>query len=80
MKIPRDLTGADLIKLLSKYNYQVTRQSGSHVRLTTQLNGEHHITVPNHSPIKIGTLSAILNELAIHFRKTKDELMHEIFG
>jgi predicted RNA binding protein YcfA (HicA-like mRNA interferase family) len=80
MKIPRDLTGDGLIKLLSKYNYKVTRQSGSHIRLTTQLNGEHHITIPNHSPIKIGTLSAIINEIAIHFRKTKDELMHELFG
>jgi predicted RNA binding protein YcfA (HicA-like mRNA interferase family) len=59
MKIPRDLSGDDLVKLLKRYGYLPTRQSGSHIRLTSNQNGEHHITIPNHSPIKVGTLSAI---------------------
>ena len=46
MRIPRDLSGEDLIKLLTKFGYQVTRQQGSHVRLTTQMEGEHHLTIP----------------------------------
>ena len=80
MRIPRDLSGNDLLKLLKKYGYQNTRQTGSHIRLTTQQNGEHHITIPNHSPIKTGTLSSILSEVAIHLGRTKDELMQEMFG
>lgn len=80
MKIPRDLSGNDLVKILKKYGYLPTRQTGSHVRLTTNENGEHHITIPNHSPIKIGTLSAILSDVAEHLGKTKDELMRELFG
>jgi predicted RNA binding protein YcfA (HicA-like mRNA interferase family) len=80
MKIPRDLSGNELIKLLKKYSYEVTRQSGSHIRLTTRMNGEHHITVPNHSPIKIGTLSAVLAELAEHTGKTKDQIMRDNFS
>ena len=80
MKIPRDLSGQDLIKYLKPYGYIVTRQSGSHLRLTTNLNGQHHITIPNHDPLKIGTLSAIIADIAEHFTKTKDQLLQEIFG
>jgi predicted RNA binding protein YcfA (HicA-like mRNA interferase family) len=79
MKIPRDLTGQELVKALKPYGYVVTRQSGSHIRLTTQRNGEHHITIPNHSPLKLGTLSAIIANIAQHMEKTKEELMKELF-
>ncbi len=79
MKMPRDISARDLIKLLKHYGYIVTRQSGSHIRLTTTENGEHHITIPDHSPIKIGTLSAILTDIAAHFNKSKDDLVAEMF-
>ena len=36
MKIPRDLSGSELIKRLKKLGYTPTRQSGSHIRLTTK--------------------------------------------
>ena len=36
MRLPRDLSGAGLIKGLRKLGYAPTRQTGSHVRLTTQ--------------------------------------------
>jgi len=80
MKIPRDLSGNDLIKLLRKYGFEPTRKSGSHIRLTTQKEGEYHITIPNHSPLKIGTLSAILSDVAAHLKMTKDELAQDLFG
>jgi hypothetical protein len=47
--------------------------------LTTQENGEHHITIPNHSPIKIGTLSAILRDIENHFNFTRDECLAQLF-
>lgn len=77
-KLPRDLTGSELVKMLKPLGYTVTRQLGSHTRLTTQENGEHYITVPNHSPLKIGTLSAILKEIAGHFVITKEALIEKI--
>jgi predicted RNA binding protein YcfA (HicA-like mRNA interferase family) len=79
MKIPRNLTGKDLIRSLKKLGYLPTRQSGSHIRLSTMVNGEHHITIPNHSPLKIGTLSAILNDIAMHHGLSKAELINLIF-
>ena len=43
MKLPRDISGRELIVALNKLGYEVTRLSGSHVRLTTERNGTHHI-------------------------------------
>jgi len=51
MKLPRALSGADLIKALQKLGYVATRQKGSHIRITTQQNGEHYVTVPDHHPL-----------------------------
>jgi predicted RNA binding protein YcfA (HicA-like mRNA interferase family) len=79
MKIPRDLSAEQLIKLLKKYGYSATRQTGSHIRLTSQIKGEHHLTIPNHSPLKLGTLTAIVLEVATYLGKTKNELMDELF-
>ena len=78
-KIPRSLSGQKLVKYLSKFGYTISRQLGSHIRLTTEKNGVHHITIPDHSPIKIGTLSNILKEIASHLKVTKEELIDELF-
>lgn len=76
MKTPRNLSSQDLIKILAKHGYQVTRQKGSHIRLTeTSDKGEHHITVPNHDPLKLGTLSSILNDVATHLGIDKNDLL-----
>jgi predicted RNA binding protein YcfA (HicA-like mRNA interferase family) len=79
MRIPRDLTGKDLIKALVKLGYEVTRQSGSHIRLSTSRNGTHHITIPDHRPIKVGTLSGILGDIAAHHQMTREELLNLLF-
>jgi len=80
MKLPRNLSAADLIKALGTLGYTVTRRKGSHIRLTTQQEGEHHVTVPNHNPLRVGTLSGILRAVAEHFGITRDELAEQLFG
>ena len=80
MRLPRDLSGPTLAKALLKLGYEPTRQTGSHIRLTTQQNGEHHITVPAHNPLKIGTLNAILQAVAQHFELTRDALLKLLFS
>lgn len=75
MRLPRDLSGAGLIKGLRKLGYAPTRQTGSHVRLTTQRDSEHHVTVPLHDPLRAGTLAAILTEISGHHRLDRDELI-----
>lgn len=80
MRLPRDLSGRELAQALSQVGYAVTRQTGSHMRLTTNENGEHHITIPDHNPLRIGTLSAILNDVADHFDLPRDELLERLFA
>lgn len=80
MKLPRDLSGPDLVRALARLGYAPTHQRGSHVRLTTTQGGEHHLTVPAHDPLKVGTLNAILRDVAEHFGLTRDEVLERLFG
>lgn len=79
MKLPRNLSGDDLVKALVKLGYAVVRQTGSHMRLTTTEHGEHHVTIPKHYSLRVGTLSAILAEVADHFELTREELVDLLF-
>ena len=79
MKIPRDLDGKDLIRALRNLGYEQTRQSGSHLRLTRySFQNEHHVTVPLHSPLRVGTLNAILGDVATQLGVSKDEVVRRI--
>ncbi|WP_448509325.1 type II toxin-antitoxin system HicA family toxin [Immundisolibacter sp.] len=80
MRIPRDLSGADLVKRLGRLGYEVTRQSGSHIRLTSRVRGEHNLTIPNHDPLRIGTLAAILDGVAAHHGMARDALLQRLLG
>lgn len=80
MRLPRDLSGADLVKRLERLGYHVTRQSGSHMRLSSTAHGEHHITVPRHDPLRIGTLAAVLDAVAVHHGLSRDALLERLFN
>jgi len=80
VKLPRDITAAELIQRLKHHGYQITRQTGSHIRLTTIKEGEHHISVPKHKPLKVGTLSSIVTEVASHLKTNRETLSKELFG
>jgi predicted RNA binding protein YcfA (HicA-like mRNA interferase family) len=78
VKLPRDVSGLALIKALRKLGYASPRQKGSHIRITTQENGEHHEVIPNHNPIKVGTLHGIRRSIAAHHQLTMDELLERL--
>ena len=62
MRLPRDISGEQLSGLLHRYGYEVTRQTGSHIRLTSTTKGkEHHITIPAHKQLSADFLGATLN-------------------
>ncbi len=79
MRLPRGLTGEDLARALRNLGYEVTRQTGSHLRLTTQMQGEHHVTIPRHDPLRVGTLSAILVDLTRHHELSREDLLRILF-
>jgi len=80
MKLPRDMGGEELAALLGRYGYKITRQTGSHMRLTSTSKGfEHHITIPRHKPLRVGTLSNIVNEIADYLEIERQKLAEELF-
>ena len=59
--------------------YELVRQEGSHIRLSTKLNGEHHVTIPNHKPLKTGTLvRGVLKPVAAHHGLTVEQLLEKL--
>ena len=77
MKTPRNLSAQELIKILGKYGYEISRQKGSHIRLVKHSEkGTHHVTVPNHNPIKLGTLSSIIADVADNLGINKEEFFN----
>jgi len=80
VKLPRDLSGRALARQLETFGYSVTRQVGSHLRLTTAVHGEHHLTIPDHPSLRVGTLAAILGEVANHFQLDRAEVVRRLFG
>ena len=80
MRLPRDLSGHELIHLLRRYGYAPTRQVGSHIRFQSTLRGyEHHVTVPNHDALRLGTLSTILSDVADYLNMERSKLEQELF-
>lgn len=78
MRLPRDVNPDDLVRALGMLGYQPTRQSGSHIRVTTEANGQHHEVIPNHKPIKIGTLQSILSSVARHHGMSVEALLRTL--
>ena len=73
------LSGEELIRHLCKHwNYQRVHQVGSHVILQTEQPEHHRVAVPAHTPLRIGTLNAILASIAAHKSVSKDEILRGI--
>ncbi|MCX6011828.1 MAG: type II toxin-antitoxin system HicA family toxin [Chloroflexi bacterium] len=81
MKLPREIGGDELAALLKKYGFEPVRQTGSHLRLTSRIMGTaHHITIPRHKPLRLGTLSSILGVIAAYLKTDRQRLIDELFG
>ena len=79
-RLPRDIGGDELAAALVRLDYIIVRQAGSHLRLTTMRGGEHHVTLPRHSPIHVGTLGGILAAVGAHAGMSRQELIEALFG
>ncbi len=79
MKLPRDLSGSELVKVLCKhYGYVRVHQEGSHIILQTEMPAHHRISVPAHFPLRLGTLNAILSSVARARGIKKDDILDKI--
>ena len=49
------------------------------MRLTTEQGGVHHITIPDHANLRVGTLAGILADVAAHFQLERDAVAAALF-
>jgi predicted RNA binding protein YcfA (HicA-like mRNA interferase family) len=76
MRLPRDISGDELIQILKRGGYEPVRQTGSHVRLSCTIGeNTHYITIPRHKDLKVGTLNGILQDVANHLGIEKEEIL-----
>ena len=79
MKLPRDLSGADLVQVFCKYyGYRRLHQEGSHIILETDTPSHHRISIPNHNPLRVGTLNAILRAVARVQGVEKEDILQRL--
>jgi predicted RNA binding protein YcfA (HicA-like mRNA interferase family) len=79
MKLPRDLSGAELIQVLCRhFDYRRVNQEGSHVILQTDSPTHHRLAVPAHNPLRLGTLNAILRAVAKNKNIEKEEILERL--
>jgi len=79
MKMPRDLSGAQLIKGLCRdWDYRTVHQEGSHVILQTETPRHQRVSAPNHNPLRVGTLNGILKAVAAHKGVDRETLLNSL--
>lgn len=67
------LSAKDVIKILVKFEFQVHRQTGSHIHLWNEKQ-RLLVTVPNHPELAKGTLISIMKQAKIE----RDEFLSKI--
>ncbi|AFZ49053.1 type II toxin-antitoxin system HicA family toxin [Dactylococcopsis salina] len=79
MKIPRDLKGSDFARVLCRqWDYKVVHQQGSHIILDTEIPSHQRISIPNHNPLRLGTLNSILRAVSRHKGVAKAEIINTL--
>ena len=64
MKLPTDISGQELVRVLLRVGFVVNRQRGSHIILRRG-NPYARVVVPDHKRVRPGTLRQILNEAGV---------------
>ena len=79
MKLPRDVSGDELAHRLRVLGYEFVRQKGSHVWVTCHQPGTHHLVIPRHRSLRVGTLSEMMSDVASFHGLTEQQLLHLLF-
>ena len=76
MKLPRDISGRELVKALTRqWGYSQVHQVGSHIILQTDAPEHHRVAVPDHRPLRVGTFNAILRSVAQAKHVTREDII-----
>jgi len=64
VKLPTDVSGEELVKILQRVGFVVNRKRGSHIILR-RADPYARVVVPDHKQVRLGTLRHILNEAGV---------------
>ena len=79
MKLPRDLAGVDLARALCKhFGYRQVNQEGSHIILQVETPRHHRLAVPDHHPLRLGTLNSILRAVAAAQGVEREDILRRL--
>ena len=79
MKLPRDVSGVALIKILERhFGYRQVHQVGSHIVLETNDPHHHRIAIPAHASLRLGTLNAVLRAVAQAKHINKNDILSRL--
>jgi predicted RNA binding protein YcfA (HicA-like mRNA interferase family) len=79
MKLPRDLSGHDLVAgLCRRWGYAKVNQVGSHIILQTEEPAQHRVAVPAHKALRVGTLNGILRDVAKHKGVDRETILDSV--
>jgi predicted RNA binding protein YcfA (HicA-like mRNA interferase family) len=71
VKIPRDVSGVEAVRALKRLGFVQLRQTGSHLILRKD---QRTVVVPQHKPLKPGTLKGIIEQAGSTLEQFKAEL------
>jgi len=71
VKIPRDVNGTQAVRALKRLGFVELRQTGSHLILRKD---HRTVVVPQHKPIKPGTLKSIIEQAGLTLEEFVAEL------
>ena len=76
MKTPRDLSGRELVRILCRHwRLRGIETRGSHIILQTETPARQRIPVPDHNPLRLGTLTSILRFVSQHKGVEKEDVL-----
>jgi predicted RNA binding protein YcfA (HicA-like mRNA interferase family) len=79
VKLPRDITGQEMVRALTRHwGYRQVHQVGSHIILQTDDPRHHRLSVPDHDPLRIGTLNAILRAVAEAKNVRREDIIEKL--
>ncbi|ADW68443.1 type II toxin-antitoxin system HicA family toxin [Granulicella tundricola] len=79
MKTPRNLHGSKLVDHLVRcWGYRRAHQTGSHIHLRTDFPTGQTVIIPDHRPLKVGTLNSILDQVAYHRGVPRQDILRDL--
>ncbi len=79
MPKPKRLSGAEVVKMLAQFGFEVERQRGSHIILVRERAGQKQtLLISNHKELKTGAVVAIFKQASRYI--PEDELREHFYA